>query len=189
MGTTPNYTWPYPELTDPPDGATQIKSLANAVDGTVKGIDTRVIGHDNPAICQVRQTIAQSIATGVTNAALLFDTEDFDTANMWSTAAKDRLICTKAGIFEVFGSVSFNAQATGRRGGFWAKNGTNLTQAASFYQATASSLGSFAMPTCLVRLAVNEYIQLNAYQDCGVALNTGSVATTQSFAGLRYVGP
>lgn len=36
MGTTPNYTWPYPELTDKPDGATQIKALANAADSTLK---------------------------------------------------------------------------------------------------------------------------------------------------------
>lgn len=42
MGTTPNYLWPYPELTDPPDGATQIKALANAVDTSLKGVDTLV---------------------------------------------------------------------------------------------------------------------------------------------------
>lgn len=38
MGTTPNYTWPYPELTDKPDGATQIKALANAADSSLKGV-------------------------------------------------------------------------------------------------------------------------------------------------------
>lgn len=36
MGTTPNYAWPYPELTSPPDGAGQIKALANAIDTTMK---------------------------------------------------------------------------------------------------------------------------------------------------------
>lgn len=36
MGTTPNYSWPYPELTDRPDGAAQIKALANSVDTTLK---------------------------------------------------------------------------------------------------------------------------------------------------------
>jgi len=40
MGTTPNFAWPYPELTDPPDGATQMKTLANAADASVKTIDT-----------------------------------------------------------------------------------------------------------------------------------------------------
>lgn len=36
MGTTPNYGWPYPELTNIPDGATQMKSLANGIDTTLK---------------------------------------------------------------------------------------------------------------------------------------------------------
>jgi hypothetical protein len=39
VGTTTNYAWPYPELTDPPDGAGQIKALATAADATVKGND------------------------------------------------------------------------------------------------------------------------------------------------------
>lgn len=35
MGNTTTYGWPYPELTDPPDGASQMKALANAIDATV----------------------------------------------------------------------------------------------------------------------------------------------------------
>lgn len=35
MGTTPIYAWPYPELIDPPDGASQIKALALAVETTM----------------------------------------------------------------------------------------------------------------------------------------------------------
>jgi hypothetical protein len=40
MGTTPNFAWPYPERTDPPDGPAQIKALANAADTTVKAVKT-----------------------------------------------------------------------------------------------------------------------------------------------------
>lgn len=36
MGTTPNYAIPYPELVDPPDGATQMKALATKVDTQLK---------------------------------------------------------------------------------------------------------------------------------------------------------
>lgn len=35
MGTTPDYGLPYPEASDPPDGATQMQSLATAVDTLV----------------------------------------------------------------------------------------------------------------------------------------------------------
>jgi len=47
MGNTPNYTWPYPELTDPPDGAGQIKALALAVDTSLKTVDTRAADSGN----------------------------------------------------------------------------------------------------------------------------------------------
>jgi hypothetical protein len=36
MGLTPVYSWPYPELNNPPDGATQMKNLALAIEPTVK---------------------------------------------------------------------------------------------------------------------------------------------------------
>ena len=35
MGNTPVYGWPYPESSDPPDGAAQIAALANGIDNTL----------------------------------------------------------------------------------------------------------------------------------------------------------
>ena len=35
---TPNYGWPIPAFTDPPDGPAQIGALGNAIDATVKGL-------------------------------------------------------------------------------------------------------------------------------------------------------
>ena len=40
MGTTSVYGWPYPELTDPPDGTTAIQALAEAVESDVQRIDS-----------------------------------------------------------------------------------------------------------------------------------------------------
>jgi len=40
MGTTPNYSWPYPESSDyVADGASAIENLADAIDTSVKSID------------------------------------------------------------------------------------------------------------------------------------------------------
>lgn len=47
MGTTANYQIPYPELTDPPDGAGQMKALATKVDTATKTIDTRATDYGN----------------------------------------------------------------------------------------------------------------------------------------------
>ena len=38
MGFTPNFNFPYPELTDTPDGATQVKALADAVDAEIEHV-------------------------------------------------------------------------------------------------------------------------------------------------------
>lgn len=42
MGVTANYSFPYPELGDPPDGPSQISALAIAVDTALDGVDDRV---------------------------------------------------------------------------------------------------------------------------------------------------
>ena len=43
MGTTPNYSWPYPESSDyVADGATAIENLADAIDTTVGGLESTV---------------------------------------------------------------------------------------------------------------------------------------------------
>ena len=48
MGTTPNFGIPYPEGSDPPDGAAQMNALATAVDTALESINTRgAQGFDN----------------------------------------------------------------------------------------------------------------------------------------------
>jgi hypothetical protein len=43
MGTTNSYDWPYPEATDAPDGAGQMKALAMGVDSTLHSMETSKI--------------------------------------------------------------------------------------------------------------------------------------------------
>ncbi|WP_242883967.1 hypothetical protein [Actinomadura litoris] len=42
MGTTPNYTWPLPDPTDPPNVPQHLGDLGKAQDGTLKSIENRV---------------------------------------------------------------------------------------------------------------------------------------------------
>lgn len=46
MGFTPNYSIPYPEQIDPPDGAGQMKALAQQVDTKLKPIENRVSANE-----------------------------------------------------------------------------------------------------------------------------------------------
>ena len=46
MGTTANYSWPYPASTDAPDVPADMKDLADAIDLTVDSIDDRCDGYE-----------------------------------------------------------------------------------------------------------------------------------------------
>lgn len=65
MGTTATWALPYPELSDPPDGPTQIKALANRTDAIAtqlkSGVPTLQMGQQNVVI-----TSATTASLGVT---------------------------------------------------------------------------------------------------------------------------
>jgi hypothetical protein len=54
MGTTAIYQFPYPELTDPPDGPAQIKALAQAIETKVAAIDA--------VDAAIKQTISKAVS-------------------------------------------------------------------------------------------------------------------------------
>jgi hypothetical protein len=60
MGVTPNYNWPLPELTDPPDGPAQFKALGNAIDATVKGYEPSNVDVTTGFVVQTGWTVAWS---------------------------------------------------------------------------------------------------------------------------------
>lgn len=49
-GTTPVYAFPYPSLSDPPNGAAQMQSLATAVENKVVTMDSAISTLQNPAL-------------------------------------------------------------------------------------------------------------------------------------------
>lgn len=56
MPQTNTFSLPYPNLTDPPNGAAQIQALAEATDGALSGIDTRLTAAETIIRCRVRFT-------------------------------------------------------------------------------------------------------------------------------------
>lgn len=190
MGFTTNYQIPYPELTDIPDGAGQMKALATQVDVKVKGIDDRLVVQEvgGPAV-QVTATAIQSIATGAYT-AVNFDAEDFDATAMHDLVANtSRLVCKKAGVYLACGGIPFAANATGRRGAAWFIGGTQAVGAPIALQATATGTCYVPAPTCYLKLTVNQYVELQAWQDSGAALNTAPSTYVRASAALCWVMP
>lgn len=65
-GTTPVYAFPYPTLSDPPNGAAQMQSLATAVENKIVPMDAAISVLQNPAPVggEQRANALQSLATG-----------------------------------------------------------------------------------------------------------------------------
>jgi hypothetical protein len=124
-----------------------------------------------PPLAMLRQTAAQTLTTG-TYTAVLFDTEDFDSHNGHSTVSNtSRYTAVTAGVYEVSGGCAFAANATGRRLARVAANGTVIGGSLSGIPANASVVG-YPVRTTLVRLAVGDYVELQALQESGGNLAT-----------------
>lgn len=142
------------------------------------------------AKAQVYHSAAVSLSTGV-NTTLSFDTEEHDAFAMHAGGSPSRLTVPvgMTGVFLVMASVSYAANATGIRGARLVKNGvTDLTIA--FLPAVSSSgLGPTVVVSWLGTLTAGDYVEVQAFQDSGGALNTGSAGrvTANQFSITRVI--
>jgi len=131
--------------------------------------------HSFDKSCRVFHSVAQAISSdGWVN--LAFDSERWDTDDIHHlTTNNSRLTCKTAGKYLVMGCFDFAANDTGIRKIAILRNGN--TYVAVF---GAPNLGA-ALTTSLItsmvlNLAVNDYVELRAYQNSGANLNVVSTA-------------
>lgn len=171
MGNTANRGLPYPENTDPlANMAAAVQALANALDG------------QRPSV-----SVAKAAAQSIPNNAftdITFDTETFDSDTMF-TATSANVTVKHAGLWLITARVGYITNGTGSRGATLLKNGG--TVAASL--AAASSVSHVAGVTAQLRLAVNDVIKLQAFQNSGAALNTNNVVGFMPSLEMTWVGP
>lgn len=140
-------------------------------------------------VCELRQTVAQSLTTSV-GAALLYDTEDIDTDNMHSTVSNtSRVTAQTAGRFMISGGVGFAANATGLRVTYYAINGTN--NSGSGVELSAAGGGGVTLlgaRSKSIFLNVGDYVEMFALQTSGGSLNTDVSGLDQPNFTVRWVG-
>ena len=171
MGLTPVYNWPYPELNNPPDGATQMKNLALGIEGTVK---TNAL----PPLCVLEKTSAQSFTDNVFIAAT-FDVESIDNSGMHVAGNTSRMTATVAGWYQVSGGVTFPSNPTGVRRTQVTKNGVAVVSTISLL-ATSGYAMWVTTPLLVLRLNVGDYVEVVSMQNSGTALSvTGGHAFAQ----------
>lgn len=106
-------------------------------------------------------TLANDTAT-----ALTFNSESWDTDNCHSTTSNtSRLTAKTAGKYQVTGLVWFAWNATGQRSLYVYKNGTVHGQVSENYNTASAS--TMLNITIEIELAVDDYVELYAYQNSG----------------------
>jgi hypothetical protein len=102
---------------------------------------------------------------------LTFDSERYDTDTIHSTVSNtSRLTATTAGKYDIKGSISYTAAASGVRLARILLNGATVI--ANETRASASAADATAMTVATVYdLAAGDYVELQAYQNSGGSLN------------------
>lgn len=140
-----------------------------------------------PPRLEVRQTTLQSIPNN-SSTALTFTTEDLDSHAQHDTATDTaRFTAVYAGWYLCSGAICFAASGTGVRIAQWAVNGT--VQNGTDVEITAVTGAVTIVParTRKLYLAVNDYLELRAFQNSGGALNTGVTTSNQSSMAVHWV--
>lgn len=128
------------------------------------------------------QSIPNNAYTPVT-----FTSETVDRDNGHSvTTNTSRYTAQTAGYYLFNGQIQYASNVTGSRRALWQVNGTTPVGGGGFFT-TSSTLvagtASVVAPPFLYYLAVGDYVELNAFQNSGAALNTvaaGGVFSTMS---------
>lgn len=134
---------------------------------------------DNPLVPAVRVYNSANIshATSGSWQALTFNSERYDNDSIHSTSSDTgKLVCRSPGVYAISGHVFFDSNATGVRGVEIRVGSTTIAQ--QLQTATSASFWpSFSIAT-QYKLAVDDYVELRAYQSSGNALNVLAYGNT-----------
>ena len=123
--------------------------------------------------CRAYQATAQSIPDS-TYTALAFDAENYDVKEMHDNTTNNTRITIPAdgsGTYLITANVFFAANATGVRNVRITLNGTTVL-ASGIAVSTGGTTGTSVNATTIEQLSAGDYIEVEAYQDSGAALDT-----------------
>lgn len=149
-----------------------VKATADSIatHAAANGIDA----HGTMPAVRVYHNAAQSVASSVgTN--LAFNSERFDTNAMHDNVTNNtRLTAKTAGKYLVVGSVYWENNSIGIRGLSIVKNGAIIIA-----QAMQPAIDAYCSQTIstIINMSVNDYVELQAFQNSGISLNVTSTAS------------
>lgn len=123
---------------------------------------------------RVHHSTTQSLTSGA-NAALAFDSEDFDTDTIHDTVTNNsRLTATTAGKYAIVGGAVFAGNVTGLRRIFVRLNGTTALNLQSTMALTNAGVDTSLTVADTWNFSATDYVELIARQDSGGNLNVNS---------------
>ena len=154
-----------PTITDAVSSSSQMNQFRDAIRYLQK-----------PPQFKLRQATSQSF-TNNTDTPVTFDAEVLDT-DVNGTSGHDnvtnntRWTCTFPGQYEIAGTVTFGANATGIRWAGLRVNGTNVPASIGSQGGSAAEVGAVHSHTTKVYMDVGDYVELVGRQSSGGALST-----------------
>jgi len=128
-----------------------------------------------PPGAKVTHNASQSVTSGVLF-VMAFNAERWDNDAMHSTTTNNsRLTIKTAGRYLIVASVGFESNAAGARAATIRKNG-NTPIATVVTPAAGGGNRTILTPSTIAGCSVNDYFEVEVYQDSLVALNVGSGA-------------
>lgn len=147
----------------------------------------------NRPAATVRQVTLQPVPNNAWT-AIDHDAEDFDLfptggSEMHSTSTNpSRLTASYPGVYGFGGQVAWAFNATGARGARWSINGTTTNEGGTLLPTVAATFGAVVpAPVMELYLSEGDYIELQAFQNSGAALNTGVTVGGQSFVSIAWL--
>lgn len=168
MPATPVLALPYPAATDPADVPADIQKLADRLETVIAKM---------PAVSAYKGA-TQSIPNGAPT-AVIWETERYDTDTIHDPAVNpSRLTCKTAGKYLIITHIAWEAFTGGtQRRVFVMLNGTARIADVSLLPA-AGSLDVYQSTSVIWAMVVNDYVEVQVYQDSGAARNVAAAQLT-----------
>lgn len=145
---------------------------------------TATLAPTGPAWGAMRQNVAQAIPDSTLT--LIDWTNRTDTATNGLTIGNTGLTCVVPGLYQVTGMITFATNATGSRHARLTLNGNVIIEGTG----TNATTGAFTRIRAdgLVRLAIGDVVNMQAFQSSGAALNTNTGAGSTLIRAV-WIGP
>lgn len=195
MGLTPVYGFPYPALTDSPNGPAQLQALAEAVEADLVTTDANVAvlqgtsqSLSSASYIEYARTTNQTIPT-ITAQTILFNVVTKSSSDMTAATVGTgtEFTCAKAGRWLWITNGSLNGSGAGIIRAWWLENPSGGTRHAVSAMVPATFFAAFSVSR-EVTMTVGSKMSVVAYQDTGGNLDT-IVAQAPVNVSARWLGP